>query len=163
MKEDKIVAEGYGLGQGCDHVTLCVEGAGRCPVFPMYDDQASALVSIHYDTNTSIAVVLMVDTDHGASVTNSAGELLSFIQKNLLDPRGIEWGSVKWAYRDSMGRWDEIVPLSGWRSHTVGVGFKPLGRHAIDDALALIVARGMPLIEEDVASLKAWAEKAMKG
>lgn len=157
MSNEKIARNTLGSGQGCQQVMLVVEGAGKAPAYATSRDHVSAFVSIHCDLNTGLAVVLLVDMDHGASVTNSASELLPFIQKYHIGCRGIRWRNVKWIYRDSMGAWDEIVPAcQEWDHKTVAVEFRPLGKRTFGDAVAEIVTRGMPLVDGDIEAIKNW-------
>lgn len=156
MSETNEAWGAYADGQGCDQAMLAVEHVGRRPAYAATAERTTAFMSAHYDMRTGLAVVLLVDCGYGASVTNSACELLPFIQAHHIGRRGIPWENVKWLYRDSMGAWDEIVPLGEWNPRAVAVDFRPLGERTLGDVLAQVAARGMPLAEADVAAIRRW-------
>lgn len=69
------------------------------------------------------AVVALIDLGRGASITNAATEICdATCERYLSGIAGLRLENVRWLYRDSIGRWDEIVP-----EPRLGVGFLAVG------------------------------------
>ena len=127
---------------------------GSTPTYAVQHNQFSAAVSVYYDLNTGRGVVLMVDGDYGASVTNSADKLIPFIHRLQLGRRGIPWKNVRWFYRDSDGNWDEIVVTAWDGTNEANIGFRPLGDRTLEAALAAAAESGFTLDAHERAHLQ---------
>lgn len=65
--------------------------------------------------------VFIVDLDEGKSITNDAENVWQEIQNN--------WRGRRLIYRDTMGRWDEIVGTIDEKFRFVSVQFRPYHEH----------------------------------
>ena len=97
------------LRQSFSRFSLVIDHVGLPPRLAL-PEAATASVLAWSDTDTGKAVALIVDRDTaGPSVTNCAGEIIAFIQRNTFGPLNIKWREVRWIYLDTMGKWDELV------------------------------------------------------
>lgn len=91
-----------------------VEVSGQAPRYaPVGSDQAGfeALVVVAGRPGEPInALVVAVDLGQGASLTNCAREFCDYISRNVLSAFAVEPERVRWIYRDTCGRWDEMLP-----------------------------------------------------
>lgn len=140
------------LTQGQDRIKLVVDNMSRPPVYAI-SGPGGVFVFIWYDTATKRGVVLMVDGNHGASITNAADKLIPFIHRDYFGRRGIHWGDVRWLYRDSMGAWDEILVTSYHGENLAGVAFRPLADRTLDSAFAVLVEQGFLVDAHDRAHI----------
>ncbi len=148
-------------GQGVDRFKIVVSHVGRVPIYAVTGDVFTAAVFVYHDFNTGKAVVLMVDGNHGASITNSAAEIIAFVQRLHIGRRGIRWRNVRWLYRDSSGyQWDEIVVTEWDGTNAAQVGFKPLANRTLDAALAVAEEAGFLLDAHERAHLQRTVENA---
>jgi hypothetical protein len=91
-----------------------VEASGQVPRYaPVGSDQAGfeALVVVAVRPGEPInAIVVAVDLGRGVSLTNCAREFCDYIRRNVLSVFEVEPERVRWIYRDTGGRWDEMLP-----------------------------------------------------
>ena len=153
MKNNGLTVAGV-PHQGTARFKLEMPHVGSSPSYAVQHNKFTAAVSVLYDMNTGKGLVLMVDGDHGASVTNSAGKLIPFIHRLHLGCRGIQWRNVRWLYRDSEGNWDEIVVATWDGSNEANIGFRTLGDRTIEAALATASKCGFPLDAHERAHLQ---------
>lgn len=123
---------------------LVVKHAGAIPRHGRADGRATADVAILYGQEGKV-VVLMVDGDYGASITNCAEELLNFLFGMHLAPHDIDLSEVRWIYRDTDGAWDEILPTATPGLNITSVNFRPLAGRTQIDAMNCIRAEGIEL------------------
>ena len=131
---------------------LVVKHAGAIPRHGRADGRATANVAILYGQEGKV-VVLMVDGNHGASITNCAEELLNFLFGMHLAPHHIDLSDVRWIYRDTEGSWDEILPTATPGLNITSVNFRPLGSRVLPDVWAAIKGEGLSLSDDDKALL----------
>lgn len=80
-------------------------------------------------------LVLLVDRhahNLGASVTNSAEQIIALLQHNIVTASGVPWRNVRWAERDSMANFDHIE-ITEWPD--IGgpkIAFRPCGGRSAD-------------------------------
>ena len=117
--------------------------------------RASARVAILRHIGTGAMMVLMTDGHFGASITNSAEEIVGYVVANILNPRGVLARQVRWIYRDSAGAWDEMRPSKGT---TVSIRFAPLGMRTLEDVRAALASAGLQLSEADRARVSLYLE-----
>lgn len=89
------------------------------------DERASfdGIAVIDTDRAEPRAVVALIDIGCGASITNAAAQICDAICERFLSGiAGLSLANVRWIYRDSIGRWDEIVPKP-----RLGIGFLAVG------------------------------------
>jgi hypothetical protein len=90
-----------------------VKVSGQAPRYaPVGSDQAGfeALVVVSGRPGEPLnAIVAAVDLGRGASLTNCAREFCDYILKNVLSVFEVEPERVRWIYRDTSGRWDEML------------------------------------------------------
>lgn len=142
------------VGLGHDRFRLLVPHVGAPVTYAQDHRKASAHVFAHYNLNTGQSLVLIVDGNHGASVTNYAGELIAFIQREHVGRRGIKWRNTRWVYRDSSGAWDEIVVTAFGGGTQADVGFAPLGDRSSDAVQAAAAAIGIRFDSHDWAHIR---------
>ena len=131
---------------------LVVKHAGAVPRHGRAEGGATATVAILYGQDEKV-VVLMVDGNYGASITNCAEELLNFLFGLHLAPHDIDLADVRWIYRDTGGSWDEILPTATPGLNITSANFRPLGSRALPDVWAAIQAEGLSLSDDDKALL----------
>ena len=131
---------------------LVVKHAGAVPRHGRAEGGATATVAILYGQDEKV-VVLMVDGNYGASITNCAEELLNFLFGLHLAPHDIDLADVRWIYRDTEGSWDEILPTATPGLNITSANFRPLGSRALPDVWAAIQAEGLSLSDDDKALL----------
>lgn len=136
--------------------SLIVRHAGARPHCGAAGIQASAFVAVLFQPEAKKAVVLMTDGNFGASITNSAEELLGFIQDAHLGKLGVDALETRWLYRDSEGDWDEILPKGDQVVRRYQVSFRAVGNRSQMAALACIKAEGFELGAEDLESVRAF-------
>ena len=116
------------LRQSFERLSLVIDHIGLPPRLAP-PEAATASVLAWSDADTGKAIALIVDHDAvGPSVTNCAGEIVAFVQRHTFGPHDIKWREVRWVYLDTMGKWDELVPLSYEGGNSAVVGFKPLAK-----------------------------------
>lgn len=69
-------------------------------------------------------VVVAMTGGHGASITNSAEELVSFLYHLHIQALNVALEDIRWVYRDSDGNWDEIIPALVHGTSVYGVKFR---------------------------------------
>jgi len=151
------------VGQGHDRFRLSIDHLGAQIRYTADLSRISAHVFAHYNLVTGKAVVLMVDGDYGASLTNGADEIIPFIQRQHVGRRGIKWQDVRWIYRDSTGSWDEIVVSSYDGGNTASIFFAPLGERTERAALEATAAAGIILDGHDRAHIRIASERCSLG
>lgn len=129
-------------GQGADRFRLEVPSVTRHPGYAQCHNLFSAAVIAKYDLNSGQAIVLMINGNCGASITNSADQLIPFIHRLHLGRRGIKWKDVRWLYRDSEGCWDEIVVTDWDGGNHAEISFRPLGNRSWDAVTAAALEAG---------------------
>ena len=94
-------------------------------------------------------VEVKADGNYGASITNSAADLVAFIFRNHLKSREVEFGNVRWVYRDTDNHWDEIIPRQLSCHEDCSVSFRPLVERTFNGVTALLSSEGMPVSQMD--------------
>ena len=117
--------------------------------------RASARVAILRHVRTGAMMVLMTDGHFGASITNSAEEIVGYVVANILNPCGVGAGQVRWVYRDSTGAWDEMLPSKDAKA---SIRFVPLGMRTMHDVRAALAGAGLQLSEADRARVSLYLE-----
>ena len=100
----------------------------------------SAMVCYRDDSDQPL--VVMVDGNHGTSITNAADRILPFIHRHHLGRRGFKWKDVRWLYRDTQASWDEIRMLDWDGTNVATVGFQPCGDRTLSAVLTSAEAFG---------------------
>lgn len=131
---------------------LVVSRAGAVPRHGLDQGKATAHVAILHGRDGRV-VVAMTDGNHGASITNSAEELVSFLYHLHIQALNVALEDIRWVYRDSDGNWDEIIPALVHGTSVYGVKFRPLGGRSQADVLSVIAAEGVSLSDEEKALL----------
>lgn len=144
-----IFANATRVGQGADRFRLTIDHLGAPIRYTVDLKQISAHVFAHYNLTTGKAVVLMVDGNYGASITNAAAEIVPFIQRQHVGRRGIKWKDVRWIYRDTLGSWDEILVNAYEGGNTASIAFSPLGDRTPRAALEAVAVQGIVLDGHD--------------
>lgn len=129
---------------------LVVSRAGAVPRHGLDQGKATAHVAILHGHDGRV-VVAMTDGNHGASITNSAEELVSFLYHLHIQALNVALEDIRWVYRDSDGSWDEIIPALVHGTSVYGVKFRPLAGRSQADVLSVIAAEGVSLSDEEKA------------
>lgn len=132
---------------------LIVRRAGEIPHHGSAAGQATAFVAILHASDQKRAVVVMADGNYGASITNCAEELVTFLHRFHLEPLPVALADIRWIYRDSEGNWDEIVPSVVHGTQIYCVNYRPLGGRALKDVMDCVAAEGVSLCDDDKALL----------
>lgn len=127
---------------------LVVSRAGAVPRLGLAQGKATARVAILHGRDGRV-VVAMTDGNHGASITNSAEELVSFLYHLHIQALNVALEDIRWVYRDSDGNWDEIIPALVLGTSVYGVKFRPVGGRTQADAMSVIAAEGVFLSDEE--------------
>ena len=141
------------VSQVLERVSLIVDHVGKPPRYAA-EPPIGVRAFIWSNQEKGRAAVLLVDCDQGASVTNSADWILPFLHRQHIGPRGILWRNVRWAYRDTMGAWDEITMIAFDGGNSAVVGFRPLGDRTQGAALEAVAAAGFHVDAHDRAHLR---------
>ena len=129
---------------------LVVSQSGTVPRHGLAEGRASARVAILHGREGRV-VVAMTDGDYGASITNSAEELVGFLYLLHLQELGVALDDVRWIYRDSEGNWDEIIPALVHGVTVCAVKYRPLGSRKQADAWFAINAEGVSISDDEKA------------
>lgn len=136
-------------------IDLLCPSVGRPAVITSCHAPRSCVALTWVDEHRATALVLIVDLRHantGASVTNSAEQLVRLLQDSHLRPAGIGSKAVTWVIRDSEGAFDELF-LSRGGPNGPEPAFRPCGRRALVDFLDVVERNGIILERDDVDNI----------
>lgn len=113
------------------HLGLKLPSVGAIPAFcDVRDEDCTCLAHILFRQSDQSALVIMIDRDQGATVTNGAEKLCEAVATLLRTAYQIQPQNIEWIYRDTMGLWDKILPKIDERLHCLNVRFAPLGNRS---------------------------------
>jgi len=93
------------------------------------------------DTATHSAVVVLVDQNQGASITNCCDELLPRIYQDVLAI--CQSRDIRWLYRDTLGDWCRLhVPPPQYAKDSYDVSFGPTAMRTAGDVIADLGSHG---------------------
>jgi hypothetical protein len=142
----------------CEEIALKVDYVGQRPRIANCDD-VGLCVFVWRSSQDRCAAVLMIDKDNGASITNAANEIIKFVQEWRLRPHGISWERIRWVYRDTMEKWDELE-VSNTAAHGVGMTVRTLGARTVADAISTIESVGFVVDSHDLVRIEMACERA---
>ena len=144
INTDAVHALIHCAGYDMDRTKIVVPYIGATPHYATTEDfSAAAFIFINKETHK--AAVVLVDGNHGATITNAADELIPFLQRQHIGRRGIRWSDVSYLYRDSYGAWDQIVLRSFDGSRYADIAFRTLGDRSMAAAFRTLKEWGFAL------------------
>lgn len=105
--------------------------------------------------------LVMVDQNYGASVTNCCDDLLPRIYEDVFGSDA-HWQQIRWIYRDTMGRWDELfVPRLDYGKKVYDVSFGATSMLSAEDVLIDLTRIGIPFSQDVLQSINLSIDRAI--
>jgi hypothetical protein len=108
-------------------------------------EKCSSIIWVNKQTDLHKALVVARDMRNGMLVTNMAKDMIAFVEKTFLEPYCFNAEETLWIYRDSVGRWDRMLPKRA--NDRIEVNFEPVGDRTVMAAKSAITTHGFDVTE----------------
>ena len=153
------------VGFDMERAMIVVPYMGAAPHYAT-SEEFSAAAFIFYNHSARKAAVVLVDGNHGASITNAADELIPYLQRQHIGRHNIRWSDVSFIYRDSFGAWDQIILHSYAGGRYADIDFRTLGDRSMAAAMRTLKEWGFALdshAKKHISNACKAADNAVKG